>query len=55
MICCSGEVETAQATVEVTVTAAEPTSSTDEEPAAEVASHPLPDMFGAQVGWFCAI
>lgn len=55
MNCCSGEVETAQATVDVTVTAAEPTSSADEEPAAEVASHPLPDMFGAQVGVRCAI
>jgi len=46
---CSGEVETAPGTVDVTVTAFEATSSNEEEQAAEVASHPLPDMFGAQV------
>lgn len=46
--CCSGEVETTPAAVDATVTAAEPTSSSDEEQA-DVASHPLPDMFGAQV------
>lgn len=44
----SGEVETAPGTVDVTVTAFEATSSNEEEQAAEVASHPLPDMFGAQ-------
>lgn len=33
----------------MTVTAVEATSSNEEEQAAEVASHPLPDMFGAQV------
>jgi hypothetical protein len=47
--CCSGEVDiTPAAAVDATVTAAEPTSSSDEEQA-DVASHPLPDMFGAQV------
>lgn len=35
--------------VDAAVTAAEPTSSSDDEQAAEVGSHPLPDMFGAQV------
>lgn len=33
-----------------TVTVVEATSSNEEEQAADVGSHPLPDMFGAQVG-----
>lgn len=46
----SGEAETATpTTVDASVTAVEATSSGEEEVVAEVASHPLPDMFGAQV------
>lgn len=46
----SGEAETSTqaGVVDVTASAAEPTSSSDEEQADAVASHPLPDMFGAQ-------
>jgi hypothetical protein len=48
----SGEAETSTqaGVVDVTASAAEPTSSSDEEQVDAVASHPLPDMFGAQVG-----